>query len=58
MILATVTREKDDTFSIYRWTKEPKKRAVKTHGATTPDTPSAAQVEQFRAFPPDTLRLT
>lgn len=57
MILVTITKQKDGEFDVNHWEKLPKHRPTKTHGATTKEGPGPAQIEQFRVFPPEILRL-
>lgn len=57
MIFVTLTREKDESFTINRWKKEPKHQLARTHEASTVSCPSAGEVAMFYGTPPDTLRI-
>lgn len=57
MILVSVTKQKDETYEVNRWLKLPKLRLTKTHEATVPFVPSAAQIDKFRFDPPEDLRV-
>lgn len=65
MILATVTKLKDGSFTVSRWKKDAvvntltkKRNLIETHKATCVECPSAEQIKLFYGMPPDNLRKT